>query len=149
LSATVPVVVPGEDEVFLDGQQELTPGVSAGLGADLERADAEGGSAAGVLGELFLAGGQALADQAAAFQSDAHVDEREREGQVLEVVGDVSAVAAARVEEVDVVDHAEPDITGKNSIGGLVAEFLGVALVMAGQAEEPAAHRVERPLAGG
>jgi hypothetical protein len=28
-----------------------------------------------------------------------------------------------------------------------VAEFLGVAPVVAGQAEEPAEHRVERPLA--
>ncbi len=65
------------------------------------------------------------------------------------MVGDVPAVAAGGVKEVNVVDHAEPDITGKNSVGGLVAEFLGVALVVAEQAEEPAEHRVERPLAGG
>ena len=63
------------------------------------------------------------------------------------MVGDVAAVAAARVEEVHVVDHAKPDIAGENGICGLVAEFLGVALVVAGQAEEPAEHRVERPLA--
>ena len=141
----------GQHEVFLDGQQQLPPGPAARLGADLERVDAQGGPAAGVLGEFFLPGGQALADQAAALQPDADVDERDREGvgQVLEVVGDVAAVAAARVEEVHVVDHAKPDITGQNRVGGLVAEFLGVALVVAGQAEEPAQHRVERPLAGG
>ena len=90
-------------------------------------------------------------NQAAALQADADVDEGDGEGvgQVLEVVGDVAAVAAGRVQEVDVVDHAEPDVAGENGVGGLVAEFLGVALVMAGQAEEPAEHRVERPLAGG
>ena len=59
--------------------------------------DAQGGPAAGVLGEFFLPGGQALADQAAALQPDAHEQERDREGvgQVLEVVGDLAAVAAA------------------------------------------------------
>jgi hypothetical protein len=63
------------------------------------------------------------------------------------VVGDVAAITASRVQEAHVVDHAEPDVTGQDGVGGLVAEFLGVALVMAGQAEEPAQHRVERPLA--
>ena len=61
----------GEHEVLLDGQQQLPPGPPARLGGDLERADAQGGPAAGVLGELFLPGGQALADQAAALQPDA------------------------------------------------------------------------------
>ena len=41
------------------------------LGLDLERVDAQGGPAAGVLGEFFFPGGQALADQAAALQPDA------------------------------------------------------------------------------
>ena len=139
----------GEHEVLLDGQQQLPPGPPACFGVDLERADAQRGPAAGVLGELFLPGGQALADQAAALQP--HADEQERDGegvgQVLEMVGDVAAVAAAGIEEVHVVNHAEPDIAGKNRVRGPVAEFLGVAPVVAGQAEEPAEHRVERPLA--
>jgi hypothetical protein len=63
----------GEHEVFLDGQQQLPPGTPSRLGSDLERVHAQGGPPAGVLGELFLAGGQALADQAAAFQPDADV----------------------------------------------------------------------------
>jgi hypothetical protein len=65
----------GEHEVLLDGQQQPPPGAAAGLGADLERPDAQGGPAAGVLRELFLSGGQALADQAAALQADP--DEKE------------------------------------------------------------------------
>ena len=64
------------------------------------------------------------------------------------MVGDIPAVAAAGIEEVDIVNYAEADIAGQDRVGGLVAEFLGVALVVAGQAEEPAEHRVERPLAG-
>ena len=105
------------------------------FGGDLERADGQGGPAAGVLGELFLPGGQALAEQAAALQPDADEQERDREGvgQVLEVVGDVAAVAAGEVEEVHVVDHAEPDIAGHDALGGLVAEFLGVALSWPGR----------------
>ena len=63
------------------------------------------------------------------------------------MVGHVPAVAAARVQEVHVIDQAKPDITRQHRVGGPVAEFLGVALVVAGQAEEPAQHRVERPLA--
>jgi hypothetical protein len=68
-------------------------------------------------------------------------------GQVLEVIGDLPAVAASRVQEVHVINHAKTDIAGKNGVCGLVAEFFGVAPVVAGQAEEPAEHRVERPLA--
>ena len=81
-------------------------------------------------------------------RADAHEQERDREGvgQVLEVVRHVPAVAAARVQEVHVVNYAKPHITGKNRIGGPVAEFLGVAPVGPRQAEEPAQHRVERPL---
>jgi hypothetical protein len=45
-----------------------------------------------------------------------------------------------------IVNHAQPDVTGQNGVGGLVAEFPGVAPVVAGQAGEPAQHRVERPL---
>jgi len=139
----------GEDEVLLDGQQELPPGPSACLGRDLERSDAQRGPAACVLREFLFSGGQSLADQAAALQPDADEQERDREGvgQVLEVVGDVAAVAAAGVKEVDIIDHAEPDVAGEDRVSGLMAEFLGVAPVVAGQAEEPAEHRVERPLA--
>ncbi len=138
----------GEHEVLLDGQQQLPPGPPARLGADLERADAQGGPAAGVLGELFLAGGQALADQAAALQADADEQERDREGvgQVLEVVGHVPAVAARGPGSA----RRRPRRAGlqhSDALGGPVAEFLGVA-PLAGQAEEPAQHRVERPLGG-
>ena len=65
----------GEYEVFLDGQQQLPPGVPSRLGFDLERVDAQGGPAAGVPGEFFLARGQALADQATPFQPDPDVNE--------------------------------------------------------------------------
>src|ERR1019366_8895203 len=102
-------MVPGQHEVLLDGQQQLPPGPPPVLGADLERADAQRGPAAGVLRELLLPGGQAPADQAAALQPDAHEQERDREGvgQVLEVVGDVPAVAAAGIEEVDIVHFTD------------------------------------------
>jgi len=63
----------GEHEVFLDGQQQLPPGAAARFCRDLERADTQGGPAAGVLGEFLLSGGQALPDKAAALQAD--VDE--------------------------------------------------------------------------
>jgi hypothetical protein len=66
-------MVPGEHEVLLDGQQQLPPGPPAGRRPDLEGIDAEGGPAAGVLGELLLPGGQALGDQAPVLQSDSHV----------------------------------------------------------------------------
>ena len=140
----------GEHEVLLDGQQQLPPGRAGPSSVTISN----GLTPRVVQRRAFWASSSSPAARPSRTRPrrsrpDADEQERDREGvgQVLEVVGDVAAVAAARVQEVHVVDHAEPDITGENRVGGLVAEFLGVALVVAGQAEEPAEHRVERPLA--
>ena len=115
-----PVLRAGEHEVLLDGQQQLPPC------ADRPRCRSRTGRCRvvqrqGALRRFLFPSGQALADEAAAFQGHAHERRRDREGvgQVLEVVRHVHRPARRRaVQEVHVVNYAKPHITGKNRIGG-------------------------------
>lgn len=68
----------GQDQVALDGQQEAAPVTASCLGPNFEGAQGEPGPAPGGLGELAVAGGQALVEKMALAQADPDEDEGRR-----------------------------------------------------------------------